>query len=286
MASNAYQSSQSFQNSQQGSIHPVDPEEPQPQEQEENLRGSRSRLSRYFEVQVEGDTLYAFHSRGCQLISFSGVDKPPKQAEILMSLQTLGVNMRGIRGLQNAGKSNYMLYPVAKETKLLKFDKFYVFGKVAHVLEAPTFTRQIGPKTTDIHITGLPIEVDEDELCNKIYQRFNVEAKTSKEANIWGWSYIASGVRIITVAETDAHKFPLFLTACDFESDPGTEIVNATGNAQTAKRWDTGHGTANKKKLDAQPTTIGTETLSDRPRCYAEVAQTTLRPQEKTYQEE
>ncbi|KAL3859792.1 hypothetical protein ACJMK2_009986 [Sinanodonta woodiana] len=101
MASNANQSSQ---NSHQGSIHPDSPEKPQPQEQEKNLRGSISRLNRYFETQVEGNTLYAFHSRGCQLIPFSGVEKPPIQAEILMSIQALGVNMRGIRGLQNAGK--------------------------------------------------------------------------------------------------------------------------------------------------------------------------------------
>ncbi|KAL3878182.1 hypothetical protein ACJMK2_030551 [Sinanodonta woodiana] len=93
--------------------------------------------------------------------------------------------MRGIRGLQNAGKSKYMLYPVAKETKLLNFDKFDVLVKLAQVLEAPPFTRQIGPKTTDFHITSLPLEYDEDELCcSKIYQRFNVGDRTNMEANI------------------------------------------------------------------------------------------------------
>ncbi|KAL3859200.1 hypothetical protein ACJMK2_009429 [Sinanodonta woodiana] len=98
------QSSKNSKSSQQGDDHPVDPE---PFNQDENLRGSRSRLSLYFEVQVDGDTLYAYHSRGCQLISFSGEEKPPRQAEILMSLQSLGVNMRGIRGLQNAGRNSY-----------------------------------------------------------------------------------------------------------------------------------------------------------------------------------
>ncbi|KAL3884946.1 hypothetical protein ACJMK2_025045 [Sinanodonta woodiana] len=201
------QSSKSSKSSQQGDDHPVDPE---PLNQDENLRGSRSRLSLYFEVQVDGDTLYAYHSRECQLISFSGEEKPPRQAEILTSLQSLGVNMWGIRGLQNAGINSYMFYPVDKEQTLLNFVKFDVLGKEALVLKAPPFTRNIGLKTTDIHITGLPLGVEQEELCNKIYMRLGVDSKTSKEANIWGWSYIASEVRIITVYESEAHKFPLF----------------------------------------------------------------------------
>ncbi|KAL3884466.1 hypothetical protein ACJMK2_024605 [Sinanodonta woodiana] len=140
-------------------------------EQEElvNLRGSRSRLSRYFEVQIDGNTLYAFHSQGCQLITFEGQERPPRQAKILMALQNLGVNMKGIRGLQNAGRNDYMLYPVVKEIKLLNFDTFDVLGRKAKVLAAPPFTRQIRPRTVDIHITGLPLDVEEDELLNTIF---------------------------------------------------------------------------------------------------------------------
>ncbi|KAL3875840.1 hypothetical protein ACJMK2_033751 [Sinanodonta woodiana] len=92
------QSSKNSKSSQQGDDHTVDhPVDPEPLNQDENLRGSRSRLSLYFEVQVDGDTLYAYNIRVCQLISFSGEEKSPRQDEILMSLQSLGVNMRGIR---------------------------------------------------------------------------------------------------------------------------------------------------------------------------------------------
>ncbi|KAL3891153.1 hypothetical protein ACJMK2_003416 [Sinanodonta woodiana] len=124
------QSSKNSKSSQQGDDHPVDhPVDPEPLNQDDNLRGSRSKLSLYFEVQLDGDTLYAYHSRGCQLISFSVEEIPPRQAEILMSLQSLEVNMRGIRGLQNAGRNSYMLFPVDKEQKLLNFVKFDVLGK-------------------------------------------------------------------------------------------------------------------------------------------------------------
>ncbi|KAL3835947.1 hypothetical protein ACJMK2_021406 [Sinanodonta woodiana] len=162
--------------------HPADSEVSQVNEQEElvNLRGSRSRLSRYVDVQIDGNTLYAFHSQGCQLISFEGEERPPRQAEILMALQNLGVNMRGIRGLQNTGKNDYTLYPVDKEIKLLNFDTFDVLGRKAKVLEAPPFTLQIGPRTVDIHITELPLDVEEDELLNKIFTRFNVRASACK----------------------------------------------------------------------------------------------------------
>ncbi|KAL3872114.1 hypothetical protein ACJMK2_040066, partial [Sinanodonta woodiana] len=97
-----------------------------------------------------------------------------------------------------------------------KFARFDVLGINALVKEAPPITRQIGPKTTHIHITGLLLDVDEDELCNKILERFNVGARPCQEAKVWGWTYIASGVRIITVSENEAHKFPIFFYCMGF----------------------------------------------------------------------
>ncbi|KAL3884943.1 hypothetical protein ACJMK2_025042 [Sinanodonta woodiana] len=94
-----------------------------PQEPEENLRGSRSRLNKYFEVHVVRNTIYAYHSKGCQLIHFEGEEKPPRQAEILMALQTLQANMKGIRGLHNARKNSFILYPVDRDEKLLNLEK-------------------------------------------------------------------------------------------------------------------------------------------------------------------
>ena len=134
-------------------------------------------------MQIEGNTLYAYHRIGCQLISFEG-ERAPKQAEILAALQAMGTNMHSIKGLQNAGINKYMLYPVDENTPIIDFPYFTVQGRTAHISIAPPFERHIGPKTVDVHITGFPTQIDAIELKNKIYQRLKVHPISLKMTSI------------------------------------------------------------------------------------------------------
>ncbi|KAL3881948.1 hypothetical protein ACJMK2_028331 [Sinanodonta woodiana] len=148
--------------------------------------------------------------KGRQLISFEG-EKAPKQAEILAALQAMGTDMYSIQGLQNAGINRYILYPIDEDTPILDCPNFKVQWRTAHVSHAPPFERQIGSKVMDIHITGMPMNIDEIELRNKIYQRLSVSPLSVNHASIWGWAQIHSGGRIIAVHEEDAKKNPTIL---------------------------------------------------------------------------
>ncbi|KAL3881852.1 hypothetical protein ACJMK2_028244 [Sinanodonta woodiana] len=142
------------------------------------MNGSRSRLHLYFDVVIERNTLLAYHGKGCQLISFAEDGKAPRLAEILAALQAMGTNMSIIQGLQNAGRNRYMLYPIDMTTPILNVGVLDVQGHKAYVTEAPSFEREIGPRTTDVHITGLSLQIDMIELQNKL-PTFQLEANIS-----------------------------------------------------------------------------------------------------------
>ncbi|KAL3885740.1 hypothetical protein ACJMK2_025783, partial [Sinanodonta woodiana] len=101
-----------------------------------------------------------------QLISSEG-EKDPKQAEILAALQAMVTDMYSIQGLQNAGINIYVLYPRDEDIPILDCPNIKVQGRTAHMSTAPFFERQIGPKVVDIHITGLPMNIDDTELREK-----------------------------------------------------------------------------------------------------------------------
>ncbi|KAL3891759.1 hypothetical protein ACJMK2_004008 [Sinanodonta woodiana] len=126
--------------------------------QEPSLTGSRSRVHLYFEVVVEGHTRLAYRPPGCQVISFESEEKAPKQAEILAALHAMEVRIYGIAGLQNAGYTRHVLYPIDLSTHSLVCTKIKVKGRTAHVRKIPLFERQIGPKTLDVLISGLHVQ--------------------------------------------------------------------------------------------------------------------------------
>ncbi|KAL3863342.1 hypothetical protein ACJMK2_005102 [Sinanodonta woodiana] len=95
--------------------------------QGKTFRGSKSRLHFYFDVHIEGNTLFAYHNKGCQLIECACVEKKkPRQAEILAALQAKGVNMRTIQDLQSVGRKQHMFYPLDLDTPLLDIDSFNI----------------------------------------------------------------------------------------------------------------------------------------------------------------
>ncbi|KAL3880186.1 hypothetical protein ACJMK2_032449 [Sinanodonta woodiana] len=110
--------------------------------------------------------------------------------------------------------------------------------------------------------------------------RFGVESKTSKEANILGWSYIASGVRIITVNESKAHKFPLFFYCMGFRVRSWYKKCEQHRECPNCHKVGHGPWYCKQKKENENPTTEAGISKT-----YAEAAQTTMRPQEVTRQE-
>ncbi|KAL3878615.1 hypothetical protein ACJMK2_030949 [Sinanodonta woodiana] len=82
------------------------------------------------------------------MLDFGCNDTAPKLIEVLVALEAQGINMSEIAGLQNAGPKKMMLYPVNEAKPLLKKDTMMVKGLKAHIAEAPTFERTIGPRMT------------------------------------------------------------------------------------------------------------------------------------------
>ena len=87
----------------------IDQQENLPQGQfaqgDHHIRGSRSHLQLYFDVEIVGDILYAFLKKECRFLTFEG-DRISRQGEVLAALQAMGTNMHAISALQNAGRGN------------------------------------------------------------------------------------------------------------------------------------------------------------------------------------
>ncbi|KAL3861511.1 hypothetical protein ACJMK2_007540, partial [Sinanodonta woodiana] len=74
-----------------------------------------SRLNLYFEVEIQGNKLCAYHRRGVQLIDFNQNDTAPKPIEVLAALEAYRIDIKQVAGLQHAGPKKMMLNHVDED---------------------------------------------------------------------------------------------------------------------------------------------------------------------------
>lgn len=173
-------------------------------------------MGKYFNTRLETNGLYAYHSKGCQIIDFGEAKQCPGQADILTAMKIEEININDIKGLQNMGRNKYMLYPKDPEVPIIKREDITVKGEKGLILQPSPIFRDIYGRRIDIFISGLPLEINNDELVKKFINKFKVNVINDKKATVWGFPNIFSGVRVITIKKEDTKKIPTFFYVMGF----------------------------------------------------------------------
>ncbi|KAL3837312.1 hypothetical protein ACJMK2_022678 [Sinanodonta woodiana] len=174
------------------------------------------RLNLCFEVEIQGNKLYAYHRRGVQLIDFNQNDTAPNEIEVLAALETYWINIEQVAELQHSGLKNMMLYPVDEDKPLIKCNTITIKEKIAHIFAAQPFERELGPRMADVHCYGLTKQIGKIEIVWKILKRFEVTPKGQKEGILYDYSNVVTGVRILRIKQEDSKRIPALFYVMGF----------------------------------------------------------------------
>lgn len=180
-----------------------------------------TKLDTYFTTELveqgEERVLLAHRATGCQLIDCEGLqyNERPRLAEILAILEARGLPIGEIDTMQNGGNGKFFMYP-KKGIPLVPNGPLEINGKTVQIKTAPPIKRVVEAKMTEIHVSGLPQEVPTEEIFVKMEKKFNVKPLKQRQATIWGFPSVKSGVRIISVPIEQAEKIPAFFYVMGF----------------------------------------------------------------------
>ena len=136
---------------------------------------AKFKVSDFFNTATEDQWMYIHHYEGCQTLDFGSAPVLPRQTEVLTALRILGVEIEDIMGLQYAGKNKYTLYPSNLGNSVLEETEIEICGHKVEIRMADPMVRRIEPRTVTVYITGIPLELSDKVLYNKLWLKYGLK---------------------------------------------------------------------------------------------------------------
>ncbi|KAL3842763.1 hypothetical protein ACJMK2_020749 [Sinanodonta woodiana] len=167
------------------------------------------KVSDYFNTTTEDNLMHIHHYEGCQTLDFGGAKALPRQTEVLTSLKIMGIDTEEILGLQYAGTNKYTLYPKDMGAYVLESEEMEICGVKVAVRMADPMVRRIEPRTVTVNISGIPLEVSDEVLADKLWLKYGIKLSLDDaRATCYGFENVLSGERLIRVPKSQLAQVP------------------------------------------------------------------------------
>ncbi|KAL3889318.1 hypothetical protein ACJMK2_001662 [Sinanodonta woodiana] len=169
----------------------------------------RFKVGDFFNTSTDDNLLYIHHYEGCQTLDFGSAKALPRQTEVLTSLKIMGIDIDEIMGLQYAGPNKYTLYPSNMGAEVLQEEEMVICGLKVAIRMADPIVRSIEPKTVTVSISGIPLEVPDMVLAEKLWEKYGIKLSLDDaRAKCYGYDNVLSGERFFRIPKTQLAQVP------------------------------------------------------------------------------
>ncbi|KAL3832257.1 hypothetical protein ACJMK2_023917 [Sinanodonta woodiana] len=167
------------------------------------------KVSDFFNTTTDDNLMYIYHYEGCQMLDFGSAKALPRQTEVLTSLKIMGIDIDEIMGLQYAGPNKYTLYPSNMGVHVLEAEEMEICGIKVAIRMADPIVRRIKPRTVTVSISGIPLEVSDEVLADKLWQKYGIKPSLDDaRAKCYGFENVLSGERFFRVPKSQLAQVP------------------------------------------------------------------------------
>ncbi|KAL3832259.1 hypothetical protein ACJMK2_023920 [Sinanodonta woodiana] len=167
------------------------------------------KVSDFFNTTTDDNQLYIHHYEGCQTLDFGSAKALPRQTEVLTSLKIMGIDIDEIMGLQYAGPNKYTLYPSNMGAYVLDAEEMEICGIKVVIRMADPIVRSIEPKTVTVSISGIPLEVPDMVLAEKLWEKYGIKLSLDNaRSKCYGYENVLSGERFVQVPKSQLAQVP------------------------------------------------------------------------------